>query len=244
MNAFVYTAMTGAQRIWQSLQHHANNLANLTTVGFQPDREWVHTERVPGYGYDTGYRPVLEATGIAASEGPLIETARPLDVAIQGQSSYFTVLFNGQEAYTRAGALSVDAEGILHIQGWPVLGNQGPIRLPPLTDIHNIQISQDGTISIVSQAQTEQVDRLKLVYIEPILATKNEAGLIVTRSGLPVQANEAVTLRSGYLEGSAVSAMSEMLQIMHQGRDFEMQMRFFKAADEIAAAGDRLIRGG
>jgi len=39
-----------------------------------------------------------------------------------------------------------------------------------------------------------------------------------------------------------VSAIEEMVATMSLNRDFEMQMKLYKAADQMADAGNRLIR--
>jgi len=69
-----------------------------------------------------------------------------------------------------------------------------------------------------------------------------EAGMIVTRTGDNLQTDDSVVVRGGHLEGSNVSAVEEMVSTMNLNRDFEMQMKLFKAADDMASNGNRLIR--
>ncbi len=139
--------------------------------------------------------------------------------------------------------MAIDADGALTVSGHPVLGEGGPIVLPPYTAL---SIGADGTISVQvdGQAQMQVIDRLqaRAPRMRPT-STKNEAGLIVTRTGEDLARRVTpVAVRGGFLEGSNVSAVEEMVATMGLTRDFEVQMKLYKAADSMAEAGNRLIR--
>lgn len=240
MDALIYTIMSGAERALRAQQVHANNLANLETAGFRADLELATSASVPGYGYDTRHMSQLQANALSGRAGAVRETGRELDVAVSGDGM-LAVQWQGGEAYTRAGSLSVDGEGALTLNGRAVLGDGGPIMLPPFTQV---AIADDGTISVLTPGQTEmqQVDRLKLVRADAADLTKNTAGLIVPRAGGALPADDTVTVRGGYLEGSNVSAVEEMVATMSLNREFEIQMRLYKSADSMAEAGNRLVR--
>jgi flagellar basal-body rod protein FlgF len=109
-----------------------------------------------------------------------------------------------------------------------------------------VEIGQDGTVSIQSpggRGEMQVIDKLKLVRAEGSELTKNEAGLIVARNGEPLMTDNTVTVRSGHLEGSNVSAVEEMVATMSLNRTFEVQMKLFKAADDMTQAGNRLVSG-
>lgn len=241
MDAMIYTVMSGAERALRAQQVHANNLANLDTGGFRADLELASSEAVTrGYGYDARHMSRMEANVVASREGVTRETGRELDVSIAGQG-YFAVQWQGGEAYTRAGSFVVDQDGTLTVNGHPVLGDAGPIVLPQYS---KLEISDDGTISIQppGQAEMQVVDQLKRVRPDADAVTKNTAGLIVARSGEPLPADDTVTVRSGHLEGSNVSAIEEMVATMNLNRDFEVQMKLYRAADAMADAGNRMVR--
>ena len=65
---------------------------------------------------------------------------------------------------------------------------------------------------------------------------------MVSRDGLPQPVDDSVRVRGAHLEGSNVSAIEEMVASMGLSRDFEIHMRLFKAADDMAATGNRLLR--
>src|SRR5690606_3654705 len=154
---------------------------------------------------------------------------------------FLTVQWGEGEAYTRAGALSIDAQGALTVNGHAVMGDGGPIVLPEYT---RMAIDADGTIRIQTPESPEMqpVDRLKLVKPDAADLTKNEAGLITTRDGQTLPMDETVVVEGGHIEGSNVSAVEEMVAVMSLNRDFEIQMKLYKAADDMAQSGNRLIR--
>lgn len=240
MDALIYTLMSGAERSLRAQQVHANNLANIDTNGFRADLELATSEAVDGYGYDARHMSRMQANSVSARQGALRETGRDLDVAVVGQG-YFAVQFENGEAYTRAGNFTLDADGALTLNGRPVLGDGGPIVLPEHT---RLEIGVDGTISVLTAGATEMqtLDKLKLVNPEAQAVTKNQAGFIVARSGEPFPADATVQVRGGHLEGSNVSAIEEMVATMNLNREFEIQMKLYRAADSMAETGNRLVR--
>ncbi|WP_020164151.1 flagellar basal body rod protein FlgF [Methyloversatilis discipulorum] len=240
MDALIYTAMSGAERALHAQQVRANNLANADTPGFRADLEMSVSEAVQGYGYDARHLGRLRADSVSNRQGTLKQTDRELDVAISGDG-YLAVQWGDGEAYTRAGALTVDAEGTLTVNGRAVMGEGGPIVLPPYSQL---AIGEDGTISIRPPGQLlmQPLERLKLVRPDPASMVKNEAGLLVSRGQDELPADPTVRVRAGFLEGSNVSAVEEMVATMTLNREFELQMKLYKAADSMAETGNRLIR--
>ena len=241
MDALIYTAMSGAERALRGQQVHANNLANMDTTGFRANLELSVARPLSGYGYDDRHMADMQANAVTTRSGTLKSTGRELDVAIAGDG-FFAVQGPTGEGYTRAGAITLDADGAMTVGGMPILGEGGPITLP----IHTkVQIGQDGTVSIQSPGTTQMqvVDKLKLVKAEASELTKNEAGLLVARDGQLLATDATVKVSAGHLEGSNVSAVEEMVATMSLNRTFEIQMKLFKASDSMAEAGNRLIGG-
>lgn len=242
MDKFIYTAVSGADRTMRAQQVHANNLANMETPGFRANMELAAAAGVMqgyGHGYDDTYYAKVQADSISAKAGAVKETGRALDVALNG-NGYLAVQYNDGEAYTRAGSIDIDAGGALSVGGRPLLGEGGPIVLPQHLAV---EIARDGTVSVLTEGATQLqvVDRLRLVNAEGGQLTKNEAGLLVARDGQPLAPDENVTVRSRALEGSNVSAVEEMVATMSLTRTFEMQMKLFKASDDMQQVGNRLL---
>lgn len=239
MDKLIYTVMTGAERMLHAQQIRANNLANVDTNGFRSDYEVVQSQAVPGYGYDARHQNNGSSEVTSRRTGPIKDTARDLDVAITG-AGYLAVAYEGGEAYTRAGALQLDADGNITLHGRAVLGDGGPIVLPP----HRaVTIANDGTISVLPEdgQAMQDVDRLKLVDGD-VAMHKNTAGLLQALNGNALEASETVRVRGGALEGSNVVAVEEMVAVMDLSRQFEIQMKLYQAADSMVDAGNRLIR--
>lgn len=241
MDALIFTAMSGANRALKAQQVHANNLANSETGGFRADFGVARSQAVAGSGFDARHVTRLEPSAVNSRPGAIHATGRELDVAIEGEG-FLAVLDGGQEVYTRAGSLDVGPDGALRVQGRPVLGDGGAITLPPFSQL---AIAADGTLSVQAQGETlmQPVAKLKLVRPVPEELSKNGNGFIISRAGGALPADDTVRVKGGHLERSNVSAVEEMIATMALGRDFELQMKMFNTASEMADAGNRLVRG-
>jgi flagellar basal-body rod protein FlgF len=239
MDKLIFTAVSGAERLMKAQQVHANNLANLDTSGFRASMEASGNTELGGFGFDDRHLSTIQADTLSTRAGAVRETGRPLDVAIGGQG-YLAVQYGDGEAYTRSGEIEISAEGALSVHGHPLLGEGGPITLPPHTAV---EVGTDGTISVLTEGATQMqvVDKLRLVNAEGAELTKNEAGLIVSRDGGNLNADPNVTVRPRSLEGSNVSAVEEMVATMSLNRSFEIQMKLFQASDKMNEAGNRLL---
>tara|TARA_Y100000780_G_C13626994_1_gene394869 strand:+ start:222 stop:938 length:717 start_codon:yes stop_codon:yes gene_type:complete len=236
--------MTGASQNAMAQRAHANNLANLTTTGFRRDFEQARSMPVFGDGYATRAYAMTERPGTDMSSGVMQETGRELDVAVQGEGWIAVQAADGTEAYTRAGSLNIDAFGVLRTSsGLPVLGNGGPIAIPPA---QKVEIGSDGTISIRAlgegPAVMAEVDRLKLVNPDPATLEKGADGLMRTKDGQPQVADGVVQVATGFLEGSNVNAVEEMTAMLSLARQFELHIKMMRTAEENAQATDRILQ--
>jgi flagellar basal-body rod protein FlgF len=183
----------------------------------------------------------LETTiGYNDAQGPLTPTGRNLDVAMQGKSWLAVQGLDGTEAYTRAGSLDVNAEGLLVMRnGLPVLGDGGPINVPPNSEV---AIGSDGTVSAKAPNQRPTtVGRLKLVTPETTQAlTRGEDGLFRAADG-DLPADPAARLQDGALEGSNVSPVETMVAMIAAGRQFEQQMKLLQIAQTQGQQSAKLL---
>ncbi|MFL9593215.1 lateral flagellar basal-body rod protein LfgF [Aeromonas schubertii] len=242
MEKLIYTAMSGAQHTLMAQQIRANNLANVNTAGFRADFERVSAYMVGGDGLPSRVLAKELQAGSNFAAGALMKTDRTLDVAVRG-SGFFTVqTADGQEAYTRAGNFELDADGLLTVNGHPVQGEGGEMVLPPH---RSLSIGKDGTLSIVplGQGARLEVGRLKLVDPGQGELVKGMDGLFRLRQGGEAEASEQVAVASGFLEGSNVNAVDELINTMSLTRNFELQVKLMKSADDQARQGARLISG-
>ena len=234
----LYVAMTGASQNTLAQRLHANNLANISTNGFRRDFEQARSmpvfgDSLPARAYAMTERPATDFT-----PGALQETGRDLDIAIEGDGWIAVQTPLGGEAYVRTASLTIDSVGILRAgNGLPVMGNAGPIAVPPE---QKVEIGQDGTISIRALGENPnvlaEVDRIKLVNPDPKSLEKGTDGLIRVKGQPEVEADATVQLTSGFLEASNVNAVEEMTAILSLSRQFELSVKMMRTAEDNASA--------
>jgi len=245
MDKMLYIAMSGAKQNMQALSINANNLANAKTTGFKADLAEARSMQVFGEGLPTRVFSMTERASQNFDSGGLLTTGRPLDVAIEGEGWFTVQSADGSEAYTRGGHLRLTEAGALETtDGELVIGDAGPIFLP--LPVSNIQIGRDGTIMVQPEGAPstvqEEVARLKLVNPDVRLIEKGNDGLFRRKDGQVEQADINVNVLGGALESSNVSPINEMTQMIALQRQFEMQLKMMKTAEEIDASASSLLR--
>jgi flagellar basal-body rod protein FlgF len=246
MDRMVFTAMAAARQTQRLQALATNNLAHAGTDGFRADLRAAMTLEMNGPGFASRAVSGLMPGGVDLTPGPIMRTGNPLDVAIQGEGFFAVEAKDGTEAYTRAGAFTVDASGMLLTQdGRPVLGDGGPITLPPY---EQVLIGDDGTISVrpkgAGGAQLAQVGRLRLVNPPEAQVVKRPDGLLGLADGSNAAPAAEVRVVSGSLEGSNVNAVGAMVRQIELARQFEAQVKLMNAAKTLDESGDRLVRQG
>lgn len=239
MDRMIYNAMAGAKAAMHRQEVLSTNLANASTTGFRAEMASFRAVPVRGDGASTRVYALETTTGYDDTAGPLNRTDRNLDVAMVGRAWLAVQALDGTEAYTRAGGLDVNAEGLLVTHGGlPVLGDGGPITVPPDT---RVQIGHDGTVS--AQGATGRpinVGRLKLVTPEAKLQRGDDA-LFRAAGGDPLPADANARLEAGVLEGSNVSAVETMVGMIAAARQFEQQMKLLTLAQTQGQVGAKLL---
>lgn len=234
----------------------ANNLANVSTNGFKKSRAEFQDllydnlrpagaptatgEQVPA-GMQVGQGVRTAGTLRLFTMGDLKQTNNSLDVAIEGDGFFQVQQANGDLAYTRDGALKMDATGRLVTKDGQPFSPQ--IIIPQ--DATEIVISRDGMVNV------RQADKQNLVELGNITIARftNPAGLEplghnlyaeTPASGLPRinLAGQGGTgyLAQGFLEGSNVRAVDEMIDLISTQRAYEMGTRIIQAADQMMSS--------
>jgi len=244
MDRMLYVAMTGASETLRAQTVNSHNLANVGTTGFRADLAAFQSRAVDGSGFASRVYATNGTTGWDASSGAMLSTGRDLDIAVNGQGWITVQGADGKEAYTRAGDLQVDPTGqLMTATGRPVLGDGGPINIPPYTSIF---FARDGSISIVAQGQTPDtnsvVGRIKLVNPAAADIARGDDGLFRMKDGSDAPADAAVQIGSGVLESSNVNTAQAMVNMIELSRQFEMQVKAIRAAEENAASASQLMK--
>jgi len=253
MNPALWIAKTGLEAQQTRLSVVANNLANANNTGFKKDRALFadliyqnirqsgasssQNTRLPtGLNLGTGVRTV--ATQKVHVQGNLQQTENALDVAIQGDGFLQVLRPDGTLAYTRNGAMQVNATGQLVTANGENI--QPAITIP--TDAISVTIGSDGTVSVQQQgtAAPTQVGTIQLAgFINPaglqplgdnLYSETGSSGAAQTGNpGL----NGLGSLLQGSLESSNVNVVEELVNMIETQRVYEMNSRSISTADQM-----------
>jgi len=216
----------------------SHNLANVSTNGFRAELAAFRAVPVRGDGASSRVYALESTVGYSTAPGVVQTTGRPLDVAVKGNGWLTVQALDGTEAYTRAGALEVNAEGVLtDLQGRPVVGDGGPLTIPANAEV---EVASDGTVSAkVGRERPQPLGRLKLVTPEAPLQRGTD-GLFRAAEG-DLAADPAARVQSGALEGSNVNAVESMVAMIAAARQFEQQMKALQTAEQKEQSATKLL---
>lgn len=234
----------------------ANNLANVNTTGFKKGRaefqdvlydnlraagaQTANGEQIPA-GLQVGQGVRTAGTQRIFSMGDLRQTNHAFDVAIEGDGFFQVQQANGEIAYTRDGAIKLDATGRM-------VTTDGQVILPQITvprDSTMLTIARDGTVSatLSNNGQPVELGNLSLVRFS------NPAGLepmghnLYAQTGAsgqplinPPGTQGTGSLAQGFLEGSNVRAVDEMIELISTQRAYEMGTKIIQAADQMLSS--------
>jgi flagellar basal-body rod protein FlgF len=242
-DSLLHIASAGAKQMMYAQAVSTNNLANVNTRGFRADQYQPLTVTLDTDGLSSETYPGSNELKTDFTPGGLITTGRNLDIAVEGDGWIAVQKSNGEEAYTRTGDLRIDVNGQLRTSsGHLVLGNGGPISIPPA---ESITVGRDGNIQIRPLGQSGNalatVDRIKLVKPELDNFKKGEDALFHTMDGKTLNPDGSLRVVPGALENSNVNAVSEMVNIINFSRQYEMQVKLMKQYDETGDALTQLL---
>jgi flagellar basal-body rod protein FlgF len=238
VDRLIYLSMAGAKASMQRQDTLANNLANVSTVGFRAELAAFRAVPVQGSGASTRVYTLDSTPGYDATPGVVTGTGRDLDVAMKGNAWLAVQGLDGTEAYTRNGSLDITADGTLTTtSGLTVLGDGGPIQVPPNTVVG---IASDGTVSATTpDGKSNSIGKLKLVTPEEPL-TRGTDGLFRAADG-DLSADSTASVQTGALEGSNVSAVETMVEMIAAARQFEAQMKSLSTAESNDKTAQELL---
>jgi len=243
MDKLIYTAMSGAKHMFGRQASIAHNLANAVSAGYRAEEHRLRAVPVVSESLPTRAFAVDASIANDMTPGPLKQTGRDLDVAVQGQGWLALAMPDGTEAYTRNGSLETNVNGVLQTRsGIPLQGDGGPISIPP---DNTITIGQDGMISLkpTSGAQNivTQVGTLKLVNPPETDLVRGADGLFRLRGGGVATADPNVQVAAGYIEGSNVNVVDQLVAMISLARQFETQLKLLSTAEQNDRAATQLL---
>ena len=231
----IYSASTALRTAEFQQDVVATNLAHINVPGFRRSSVAISTfaEELDAQSTDApGYGNRVESLDVDFSLGPMVETGRSLDVAIQGDG-FFAVQGESETYYTRNGTFAIGQDGqLVGSHGMPILGVGGPLTLPPESTPAQLDIAPDGTVSIGDQ----QIGQLQLVRFDEnsrlsqigttLFSAKQSDG-----STLPVS-DEPVSVAQGVREQSNVTPVDELVAMIVSMRYHEAAQRTLKTIDD------------
>ncbi len=256
MNDSLYIAATGMHMQQKGVDTISNNLANVNTPGFKKGRvsfeDLVYRDLAVATAASEGGQRLFQGGGVGMASivksfisGELKKTDAPMDLAIRGDGFFEVVSLDGTPAYTRGGTLTIDKDGFLATAtGQPLkpsihIGN----------DARGIFIDADGRVMVRTSARGEpfEAGRIELVRFADTSALGALGGNMYRpseRSGEPIfgRAGEEGfgTLAQGFVEGSNVNLVEEMVDLMVAQRAYESSVKVIQASDEMLAMSNNL----
>lgn len=261
----LYSAATGMKAMDTQLDVIANNLANSNTTAFKGQRVnfedlFYEERRQPGAlntlgettssGLFVGLGTRVSNTQLNMRTGAMLDTGNPLDVAISGQGFFKVATYDGignGEAYARAGSLATNSEGslVLGTADGPLLDPE--ITFPEGTDFDSITITADGQITAMVDGDNTDIGQLQLYRFPNPYGLRLEGSNLYTEteaSGSASQGNPTDagfgSIVQGYLEGSNVDPVRELVNMIRTQRSFELNSQTIKAVDSNMQVVSRL----
>ncbi|RBW41748.1 flagellar biosynthesis protein FlgF [Psychromonas sp. B3M02] len=246
MDNFLYVSMSGAKENMNALAIHSNNLANASKTGFKASFEQARSMQVHGDGLPTRVFSLAESPGQNFDSGIVHATGRELDVAVEGEGWFVVQSEAGDEGLTRSGDFNITADGFLiDANGQEVLDSAGNSIFVPMP-IEKFSIRQDGVIEVRPEGAPadgmEEVAQLKLVNPNIQDLMRGEDGYFRRIDGQQAEVSNEVVVASGALEASNVNLSGELTSLINLQRNFEMQVKMMKKAEEIDQSSESLLK--
>ena len=247
MDRLAQTALSAIRQMQDLKFDLAHNLANVNVPGFRRD--------LPNEGNAGFLKRLDEASAkvlpletdfrmFSSEMGSLQNTGVDTDIAVLNDAFFYVQPDNGQVALSRRGDFSVDAlNQLINGAGDLVLSDGlAPIVLPPytsisVTDIGEVLVQQPGApIGELTSAgfigsTTSQLDQL----------TKSLDGQIRKADGTVPDPDQTGKFGQGFLEGSNVNAIEELVKNLDMQRQFEINVKLIKKANDLDSAGTKLM---
>jgi flagellar basal-body rod protein FlgG len=233
----VYTSASGMVAHQTRMDILANNLANVDTPGFKADLVTIDQSALPANLMSTPFAPMstveVGRPGLNLAPGVLKTTGNPLDLAIVGPGLFVVETPQG-ERYTRAGNFVRNAEGFLATpEGFRVLGADGPVQVPE----NGLRVDSNGRLSEGGSLRFVGGDNL-----DGLMKAGGTLFAVVDGAPPPADLPEA-TVVQGQLEGSNVSVVMSMVEMLVTMRTYEAYQKTIQALDQtVGQAANELGR--
>ncbi len=235
MNSGMYAAVSGSLAAMKRLDVISNNLANINTPGYKKDKmsfEGMLAGDInpPAVPSGTTADPIMQKENIYIdyASGTASQSGNPLDLALDGDG-FFAVTTPEGTAYTRQGNFRTSVDGTLvTVDGYPVQGSGGAaIRIQG----SKVDIDANGGVTV----DGSQVGVVSIMdFAKPYNLTKTGNALFVPADQEAIPQAGKAQVQQGYIEGSNVDSISEMVQMIETNRYFETCSKVIKGFEDMA----------
>lgn len=244
MDRLIYTAYSGMTGSTVRQRVIASNMANAQTIGFRAEMLTTTPMTLKGPSLEARAMTDGKVRGSSMAQGSLIETGKPMDVALTGDTMLSVQAEDGTEAYTRRGDLSISAGGVLQNgDSRPVIGEGGPITVPLGS---KVTISPDGGVNVSNPEAPDQppqnVGRIKIASTTGTAIDKGLDGLFRVTGGGVLPQDEEAKLMVGSLEQSNVDPTRILVEMVEAQRLFDIRTKVVSQAREVDESSSALMR--
>ncbi len=262
MDPALRAAATGMMAQQKRTEVISNNLANVNTPGFKRSRahfedllyQTIQGEQILGDpsaetapAIQVGRGTRLAGVDRMHEQGPIEQTGRNLDIAVEGEGFFQLQKPSGETVYTRDGSFQISDQGVLTASnGYPL---QPPIRVP--NDSAELTISATGVVTVKrgQDLQPTEIGKIELARFanpsgllslgENMYSPSSASGTAVV--GFPSDDGMG-RLQQGSLEGSNVEIVQEMVEMIAAMRAYEINSKAIKTADEMGQIANNITR--
>lgn len=253
MSNALWIAKTGLDAQQKRMAVISNNLSNVNTTGFKRDRVVFEDLLYQNYrqvgaqstqdtqiaaGLNIGAGVKIVATEKLFSQGPIVETNNPFNMAIKGNGFFQIQMPDGSLSYTRDGSFQVDAQGqMVTANGYALV----PAIVVP-EGVNNVTIGDDGTVTVKYQGdpQLVQIGAIQTAGfinqngLQPIGQNLFQETAV---SGAPQTGTPGLNglggIMQGNLESSNVNVVEELVNMIEAQRAYEMNSKSISAVDRM-----------
>jgi flagellar basal-body rod protein FlgG len=228
MDRGVYAIVSGAIGQERRLDIVAKNLANAQSVGYKREKILFKTLLANSAGSSQpksqADKVFTRATGtfLDWNGGAQRLTGHATDFALEGEGFFVVKTPRGPE-YTRSGAFKVTpALQLATLDGMPVLGQSGPVQIPP----GKLLVNREGEVTVDGAT----IDTLKVVRLKDLGSSTRVGERYITKG--PVEPAPLVSIVQGSLEESNVNAIEEFVGLVDISRQYEAAQKVIQSMDD------------
>ncbi|MCW2961813.1 MAG: flagellar basal-body rod protein FlgG [Thermoleophilia bacterium] len=251
----LYTAATGMSAMQSNVDVIANNLANVNTTAFKGSRltfedllyQQLGDRQSARNGAQTGMGVAPGRTQLSFVQGDMRDSDTATHMAIEGNGFFQVALPDGTIGYSRDGSFEMDANGqIVTKTGYQL---EPSMAVPMEADPGSLKINRDGFVSCQINGATTTIGQIEIAtFANPngLAAMGSNVYAATVNSGAPAVANPGTgatgILAQGKLEGSNVSVMTEMVDMINAQRAFESVSKVISTSDEMLGLANSMRR--